>query len=131
MLSTAHRVLDGDDNIDPIIYQKTHWNHPCSKWIRETTGNYNYGYNMFLELEKEYEFRFKKPHLSWIKLGSVLKIPPKNINPNPNMTEFVKAMPEQYKSINNAIDAYRSYYINEKSHLFEWTKRPTPYWIVK
>jgi len=49
---------------------------------------------------------------------------------------------EDYQSINSktfdsekeaqiyaTIQSYRNYYMNEKKHLFKWTKRETPYWI--
>ena len=42
MLSTAHRVLD---NItDDRLYNKTHVNHPSSKWVRESAYHYNWLY---------------------------------------------------------------------------------------
>lgn len=130
MLSTAHRILDGDD-IDPVIYKKTHWNHPCSKWMRETTGNYSYGYNLFSLLAKEYQYRYNKNHLSWRKLQDVLKTPPKNIDESLEMTPFALAMPDEYKTFDSAVESYRKYYIGEKSHLFTWTRRQIPTWITK
>ena len=37
-------------------------------------------------------------------------------------------MPEEYRN-ENAVLAYRNYYLNCKSHLFKWTKREIPYWV--
>jgi hypothetical protein len=38
-------------------------------------------------------------------------------------------MPENYKVMNNAITAYRSYYIGEKIHLMKYTRRTPPQWL--
>jgi hypothetical protein len=48
LLSTAHRILDGDDQgVLPdfetrLFYRATHKNHPSAKWIRESVENYNW-----------------------------------------------------------------------------------------
>ena len=128
LLSTAHRILDNND--DPVLYKKTHCNHPCAKWVRETAGNYRYAYQLFKELSSEYHYRYDKQHLSWTKLKDILKEPPKNISSNMEITPFALAMPEQYKS-SDAVNAYRAYYNGEKRHMFIWKKRPIPYWVVQ
>jgi len=128
LLSTAHRVLDEGDVIDQRLYKKTHINHPCSKWVRQTKRNYIYGYELFKSLNGEFEYRFEKKHLSWTKLGNVLQYPPKNIPQKNILTPFAQAMPEKYKSF-DAVKAYRAYYIGEKQHLFVWSKRDKPRWI--
>lgn len=128
LLSTAHRVLDGDDIIDQVLYKKTHINHPCAKWVRKTNKNYLYGYELFKAINDEFEYRFGKQHLSWTKLGNVLQHPPKNIPQKNILTPFAQAMPEKYKS-SDVVKAYRAYYIGEKQHLFVWSKRDKPIWI--
>ena len=36
MLSTAHRVLDGDEPADEVgLYKRAFENHPCSIWLRD------------------------------------------------------------------------------------------------
>jgi hypothetical protein len=129
MLSTAHHVLDGD-LASTQLYKKTHVNHPCSKWIRETKGNYLYGYNLFKQLCQEYTFRYNKCHLSWIKLHKILANPPKNIRDDTTITPFALAMPETYKNFNDPVQSYRQYFLGEKTHIFSWKNRPTPYWVT-
>ena len=35
ILSTAHRVLDGDEHADNVgMYKMTHKNHPSTIWVR-------------------------------------------------------------------------------------------------
>ena len=41
MLSTAHRVLDGDEYADERgLYKMAHKNHPSTIWVRTSTDNY-------------------------------------------------------------------------------------------
>lgn len=37
-------------------------------------------------------------------------------------------MPEIYRN-DDAVIAYRTYYLKEKAHLFQWTNREPPFWI--
>ena len=126
MLSSAHRIL-GEDH--PDLYRLTHKNHPCTKWVCESIANYNWAYSLFEALEKEYEHRYNKQHLSWKKLHNVLKNAPSKLN-HSDLTPFALAMPDQYKHINDPVQSYRSYYIGEKSHIFQWKNRPVPYWVT-
>jgi hypothetical protein len=43
-------------------YKKTHWNHPCSVWVRESTGNYNWLVSLFKYLCEEYKRRYNREH---------------------------------------------------------------------
>lgn len=80
LLSTAHRVLDGAlstsntrytlAQYDDVVYHATHVNHPCAVWTRQDASTYHWAYLLFKELSKEFTHRYKKPHLSWHKLGS-------------------------------------------------------------
>jgi hypothetical protein len=45
------------------------------------------------------------------------------------LTTFVQAMPEQYKN-ENAVVAYRSYYINEKAAFAKWKATEVPEWFI-
>ena len=41
MLSTAHRVIDGDEYADRMgLYKMAHKNHPSTIWTRTSTENY-------------------------------------------------------------------------------------------
>jgi hypothetical protein len=144
MLSTAHRVLDGEmytdlskngrrikrwklfEN-DDIVYKATHVNHPSSKWIRETLGNYLYAYKLFVALCDEFEYRYGKVHLTRTKLENILKKEPNRITHGP-MTKVPQAMPEYCKK-DDSIEAYRFYYLNEKTSMMNYTKREKPEWI--
>jgi hypothetical protein len=49
--------------------------------------------------------------------------------PKGKLTEFVQAMPEQYKH-ENAVVAYRNYYINEKAVFAKWKATEVPEWFI-
>ena len=151
MLSTAHRMLDGkvvkkpsvsgktmvkhydlyegmDDLEGEMTYYKAvHFNLPCSVWTRESNENYLHLYRLFCELCDEYTHRYGKIHETDIKLRSALWTLPVNIPYKP-FTEPPQAMPDYCKR-KDVIDAYRSYYINEKKRFAKWTKRDIPKWF--
>ena len=55
--------------------------------------------------------------------------PPVNI-PKIKMTPFAQAMPDQYRN-ENAIVAYRTYYIKEKARFAKWKATQVPEWFEK
>ena len=112
-------------------YRKhAHFNHPCSKWVRESKENYIFTFNLAKEIFKEYTYRYDKKHftssfLNWIFFNrgiALSRIRKKESTP------FILAMPEKYKC-DDTIKSYRAYYLGEKKHLFKWTQRKIPYWI--
>lgn len=146
MLSTAHRVLDGneytemskgkiprkikrykldDKKTEKTLYKASFINHPCSVWCRETSSNYKWLAIHALELSSEYTRRYKKIHSCENLAVFLHNRTPKNIK-NSCLTPFAQAMPDQYKNP-NAVEAYRQYYINEKKNFATW-KTQAPYW---
>jgi len=131
MLSACHRILDGDGYADKHnLYKKTHENHPCSIWLRESTANYQWLYRHFVALSLEYTERYERTHLSYSKLRHALQKMPTNL-PFGEMTPVAQAMPEEYRNP-NPTKAYRDYVVNEK-HYAEWNKMPErrPDWWVE
>lgn len=146
LLSTAHRVLDGtqlsrqsktgrlqkywklEDHRDTILYSATHINHPSAVWVRQSLENYQWLYTLFVELCYEYKFRYERDHKTSL-LMNVLQFPPDNISKDIPFTEPTPAMPEHYKVAGDSIISYKNYYLGDKTHMFAWKKRETPYWI--
>lgn len=127
LLSTAHHVLDGEQSsIKNVIYKKTHVNHPCAKWVRECSYNYEWTFQLFLGLLKEYTHRYGKIHATQRMIKS-LCYKPDNITYSDSMTPFAQCMPDAYKC-DNAVEAYRTYYINDKHKMAQWKNRERPYW---
>ena len=126
MLCVTHWLCS--DNPDNNLYKKTKAfaNHPCTKWIRESTGNYIWMYILFRELCKEYTYRYNKIHSCEKRFINIFNEIPELI-PKGNITKFALAMFDDVKH-DNPIIAYRNYYKKYKKDFCIWTKRSTPYW---
>lgn len=121
-------------------YSKSHGEHPCAKWVYESTKNYRYLANLGIHLCIEYNYRFGKVHATTeVMRYLAARIP--NI-PKPPLTPFALVMPTTYQRIDkienkrvfrNAVKSYRNYYNHEK-HTFKngpatWTNREIPVWF--
>ena len=63
ILSTAHRVIDGDEVADREgLYKIAHKNHPSTAWARAGRGNYNWLSDLWGYLGNEYTHRYGKVH---------------------------------------------------------------------
>jgi hypothetical protein len=122
MMCTAVSIIN---NIE-TPYKPTHKNHPCNIWLRESLANFLWLGNLAYHLNQEYRYRFD--HNYNHKSFDVLMTLPYPEIPNFGQTPFAQAMPEKYKD-DDAVKAYRKYYMNDKKYLFNWTKREMPYWI--
>lgn len=134
LLSTAHHVLDGDKSpLLPILYKKTHENHPSAVWVRKSRANYEWTVRLLLALHLEWQERYhhSKDHLTIKKLfpktGPSILDAPKNI-PEGRRTTFAVVVPDNMKK-ENAVLSYRSYYKNGKNHLLDFGNRGKPDWL--
>ena len=122
ILCTTHRYYGATDD---VLYKKTHVNHPACVWVRKSKSNYDWLYELFCECCKEYTFRYKKIHKTQQRLIERLKEAPMLLK-DIDMTTFPQCMPDECKVENNAIEAYRQYYIAEKAYMAVWKFRETP-----
>ena len=127
LLYCSHWMLD-PENLPPIAYKKTHPNHPCSIWIRESIENYRWLSELGIALCNEYTYRYGKrhktqDHLEWL----YTHIPPL---PMVERTQFRMAMPNEFKC-EDPILAYHAYYLIAKERMLIFTKRPPPPFIEK
>ena len=145
LLSTSHRLLDGEQYIDKtktgrnvkrwrlpdereqVLYSATHINHPSAVWCRETNNNYNWLYCHFVGLMHEYTYRYGKIHKCEDMVVALMR-PPLNI-PVGYLTQVTPAMPDEYKMPGDSVESYRNYYRAGKKHLHKYTKRPAPFWL--
>ena len=129
MLSTAHRVLDGE-NVHPDLYKIAHKNHPSTIWTRSSKQHYDWLFRLFRMLSAEYTLRYSngefKVHKSWDKLGKILETAPKNIVDN-GWIDPPQCMPDHCKKP-DTIDAYRNYYLTEKASFSTWNYSKQPTW---
>jgi hypothetical protein len=148
LLSTAHRYLDGilsvglsksgrkqqryvlSDDREHILYSATHINHPSAIWVRKSEQNYMWLAELLEMLCCEYTYRYGRIHkVESMGLMQLLKNEfPKNI-PTGDFTEPTPAMPDQYKVAGDSVTSYKNYYLGDKTRMFAWKNRETPYWI--
>ena len=149
MLSTAHRLLDGKMFIElsksgsklkkwdhPILhatlYKSTHYNHPSSVWIRESSNNYSWAYCLFKGLCSEYTARRGKTHATELLLDNSLVQHPNNIKSGFE-TPFAICIADEYglADVKDPIEAYRRYYIKKNNEQFNmsWIKNK-PHWFT-
>ena len=147
LLSTAHRLLDGDmyidassgrkikrwrlpDNRDTELYSATHINHPSAVWARESNNNYNWLWCYLYEHCIEYTHRYGKIHkVEQSGLMHILYQPPHNI-PIAAKTQPPAAMDPKYIISEDAVTNYRNYYKYGKAHLHKWKNREAPEWLI-
>jgi hypothetical protein len=126
MLSTAYRFYNPPNASDSLsIYKSTHPNHPCTLWVKESADNFWWLMMLTVFLHKEWNLRFN--HTKTHKSMQVLdKLCSKNF-PRIGLTPFAQAMPDDVKQ-ENAVSAYRDYYIKYKSHIATWKNGNIPSW---
>lgn len=148
LLSTAHRVLDGNvctgisktgrkqtsyvlsDSRESTLYRATHINHPSAAWVRQSAKNYHYLHLLLYYSCKEYTRRYGKVHkVERDDILGHLYAMPENI-PQGTFTEPPPAMPDYCKVAGDSVASYRNYYILEKNRFATW-KTKAPDWYVE
>lgn len=120
LLCNAHHHTGGSPP-----YKQTHKNHPCSVWVRQSKSNYDWLLSLGFALCSEYTKRYGRVHktqavLEWLKATDP-KLPVKTFVDPP------QAMPEEYRGL-DTIQAYKAYYIGDKSGMATW-KTEIPVWF--
>lgn len=127
MLSTVCRLKGFD-----IGYKSTHTNHPCTVWVRDSKENFNWAIQHGIALCDEYSFRYGKTHASKKVIQDIDSIKKSLTFGWESLTMFAQAVPVEYKNSNDAVAAYRKYYLEEKSDIAHWNKnRKAPEWWTK
>jgi hypothetical protein len=108
-------------------YRSTHLKHPCVLWAGQSIQNWRWLKRLANALNKEFKYRYGhiRDHSAY-RVLQTLKAPPL---PNLGLTPYVQAMPDQYKVLNDAVRAYRRYYIGIKKPFATWKKRRIPKWF--
>jgi len=151
MLSTAHRILDGnmkrapsksgktmskhwvhpDKKLDNVLYKAVHTGHPCTVWSMQNDSNYIWHWAHFKALCEEYTYRYGKIHASQTLLLDVLHQIPKNM-PSGKMTKQPLAMQSNPECINtnDIVGSYRAFYQTKQDRFkMIWSKREIPEWF--
>jgi len=120
MCCTTHWVIGNE-----APYKKAHYNHPSTKWTRESIQHYRWLVAHGLEICNEFVKRYGKRHktqdiLEWCR-DNEPNIPDNGFTPPP------QCMPDEYKK-NDTITAYREFYIKDKIGVkgLGWKKMGNP-----
>ena len=102
--------------------------HPCAKWLYESDANVMWLLEHALEMSQEYTRRYNKQHGVNYALGQIVNLT-RNWMPGISCdhTEFVQAMPEEFKVPGDPVTAYRNY-INGYKGYAEWRYSEKPDW---
>jgi hypothetical protein len=134
MLSTAHRVLDGDERADAKgLYKKAYENHPSTIWVRKDAMNYWWLWMHALTLCAEYKWRFtdEEEYITGIaihKTESVihalqelpLNIPAEKDTSWEVLQDLPLCMPDQYKQGTNhhyTTESYQQFITQDKPYM--------------
>ena len=132
MLSTAHRVLDGDAGADAkLLYKKAYENHPSCVWVREDAMNYWWLWMHALTLCAEYKWRFvgdttsTKTHKTEFVIHQLQDLPlniPANKDTNWEVLQDLPlCMPDQYKQGSDhriyAMESYQQFVTQDKPYM--------------
>jgi len=126
MLCFAHYHVG---NTPPYKNSKQHFNHPCSKWVRESRQNYLWLLEHGLEICNEFKERYGKTHATEKTLVWLLNNIPQL--PDSGFTEPPKCMPPEFM-LEGTIESYHNFYINDKIKIknLGWRKlNNTPNWV--
>jgi len=120
MLCTARHIHGLDAQ-----YKRAYEKHPCTQWVATSRDNFMWTWCLGIGLGLEYERRFDKTHKSF----EVIKGCTKGLDDMSasGMTPFAQAMPDEYKC-DDPVDAYRAYYVGEKSSFARWERSEVPSW---
>ena len=125
LLYCAHWMTDATSLLAGA-YRKTHPNHPCAIWTRESLENYVWLCELALALCEEFTFRYGNVHKTQAHIEWLVAHPP--AIPALGITEIRQAMPMEYKR-RNPVEAYRAYYLGAKTRLLTYTKRTAPQFV--
>ena len=127
MLCAAHHLCGGSKS--KKLYRLTHKNHPCTKWVRHNSANYEWAYIHFLSLLNEYTLRYGRVH-KCNELVGILREVPKRIPVREVISAPARAFDESKYGHSDSIESYRHFYSAEKQDFATW-ERPyarVPFW---
>lgn len=108
-------------------WKRSHYNHPCTVWTRETTANYEWLAVHGLALCAEYTRRYNRRHAAEDVILWCAQNIPENV-PKGCLTPFVLAIKNKDYHKEDAVSSYREYYIRDKVRFAKWRHCDPPSW---
>jgi hypothetical protein len=117
LLCTAHHVTGGT-----APYKKTHENHPCAKWVRQSAEHYRWVLELAKALGAEYTRRYGRTHKTVAEVLPLLENAPSALPLG--WAEPPQAMPEEFRST-DTVESYRRYYLSKAATMpLLWGRAP-------
>lgn len=91
-------------------YKHTHVNHPCSKWATHSIENFMWLEELAIALSMEYTLRSGKIHKCQQVIDFIMGEPIADLFDSSGFTCWPQVMPDEFKSSESCIKAYRRYY---------------------
>lgn len=104
--------------------------HPAIMWAALSHGNYQWLLEYWGALLSEYTLRYGKIHAYQALHNNVVTMmpdPPLARDDFVVMSREFQALPEDLKS-DDPVEAYRRFYIRDKSRFARWKFTPVPHW---
>lgn len=133
LLSTAHRVLDGDekfqlqDSRNDVLYRATHKNHPSAVWVRSGVDQYRWTHDLLYYLIWEFRSRYGKPHATERLMPFLLDAPHNIVTDFYEWQDPPQCMPDDCRG-DDTVQAYRTYYAKYKNHIASWKNGQPEWW---
>jgi hypothetical protein len=126
ILESAQMLCSAFKKSDNAPYKKAYYNHPCTKWTRQSFENFFWLIKHAKSLSKEYSKRFGRVHASDKVISWCWENVSKLKFEQEGRTDFAQAMPVEYKN-KDSVQAYIDYYIGEKlGNNPKWTNSEIP-----
>ena len=109
-------------------YRSTHKNHPSTKWVRESSANFEALVEHTMAMLDEYTERFGKVHKCYYVLEQCLDVYDASLFPKQEPTRLPLAMPPHFQS-DNIIESYRKFYASKPRMRYPQDKIPD--WFLK
>jgi hypothetical protein len=109
-------------------YRNTHFNHPSTKWVRESSYNFQCLVEHTLAMLDEYTERFNKIHKCAAVLEEVIDLYDPTLFPSSEPSPLPLCMPEEYRS-DSIVDSYRKFYADKPR--MRYPKSKVPAWFLE
>ena len=128
ILSTVARIHGKE-----APYKSTHLNHPATRWTAAKAENWFWLVAHAEAIGKEYARRYGKVHKSTTHLETLKSMSEELFSGHSQNwighDPFAQCMPEEIRS-EDAVEAYRNYYIKNKSNIAKWKLGNVPDWFA-
>lgn len=112
-------------NLHPRL---VHLEHKFTKWVSDTSGNYDWTYALAIALCDEYQHRYGFSHWYRTDIMRMLYAPFKLMLAPKPVTPAPVVMPARYVQ-RSVLASYRSYYSQKLALVPLWTRRLPPTWF--